>query len=82
MYARGICKDFQEIFGRFEINHYICSVDLFINFKCIRMKKENCVSQKCRFVLFLHKKSIFLFQDFANNRNFAIFAPNMAYEVQ
>lgn len=23
------------------------------------MKKENCVSQKCRFVLFLHKKSIF-----------------------
>ena len=46
------------------------------------MKKDNCVSQKCRFVLFLHKKSIFLFQDFANNRNFAIFAPNMAYEVQ
>ena len=31
---------------------------------------------------FFAQKEHFLFQDFANNRNFAIFAPNMAYEVQ
>ena len=46
------------------------------------MKKEYRVLKKFRFVLFLHKKSIFKLQNFANNRNFAIFTPHMAYEVQ
>ncbi len=34
------------------------------------------------FVLFLHKVSTFLLQNLVNNRNFAIFAPHLAYEVQ
>lgn len=38
--------------------------------------------KKCRFVRFLHKGSVFMLQNFANNRNFAIFAPQLAYEVQ
>ena len=46
------------------------------------MKQGNRVFKKCRFVPFLHRKGIFRFQNFANNRNFTIFAPHMAYEVQ
>ena len=38
--------------------------------------------KKCGFVLFLHKRSIFMLQNLVNNRNFAIFAPHLAYEVQ
>ena len=38
--------------------------------------------KKCRFVLFLHKRSIFMLQNLVNNRNFSIFAPHLAYEVQ
>lgn len=33
-------------------------------------------------VHFLHKKSTFMLQNLANNRNFAIFAAHLAYEVQ
>ena len=36
----------------------------------------------CRFVQFLHKRSVFMLQNLVNNRNFAIFAPRLAYEVQ
>ena len=38
--------------------------------------------KESRFVRFLHKRSIFMLQYFVNNRNFAIFAPHLAYEVQ
>ena len=38
--------------------------------------------KKCRFVRNPHKKSNFVLQNFANNRNFAIFAPHLAYEIQ
>ena len=38
--------------------------------------------KKSRFVRNPHKKSIFMLENFANNRNFAIFAPHLAYEVQ
>jgi hypothetical protein len=38
--------------------------------------------KKCRFVRNPQKKSIFMLENFANNRNFAIFAPHLAYEVQ
>ena len=38
--------------------------------------------KKCRFVRFLHKRSIFMPQNLVNIRNFAIFAPHLAYEVQ
>jgi hypothetical protein len=38
--------------------------------------------KKCRFVRNPYKKSIFMLENFANNRNFAIFAPHLAYEVQ
>ena len=38
--------------------------------------------RKCVFGLFEHKKSTFLNHNLVNNRNFAIFAPHMAYEVQ
>lgn len=38
--------------------------------------------RESRFVLFLHKVSTFLLQNLVNNRNFAIFAPRLAYEVQ
>ena len=38
--------------------------------------------RKCRFVRFLHKRSVFMLQNLVNNRNFAIFAPRLAYEVQ
>ena len=38
--------------------------------------------RRCRYMLSWRKKSIFMIQDFAINRNFAIFAPHLAYEVQ
>ena len=38
--------------------------------------------KKCRFVRFLYKRSVFMLQNLVNNRNFAIFAPRLAYEVQ
>ena len=38
--------------------------------------------KKCRFVRNPHKRSNFMLQNFVNNRNFAIFAPHLAYEVQ
>ena len=44
--------------------------------------KQNRNFKKCRFVRFMHPKSIFMLQNFENNRNFAIFAPWLAYEVQ
>ena len=34
--------------------------------------------RKCRFV----RRSVFMLQNLVNNRNFAIFAPHLAYEVQ
>lgn len=40
------------------------------------------IFKKCRFVPISHKKSFFMLENFANNRNFAIFAPRLAYEVQ
>jgi len=39
-------------------------------------------NKKCRFVRFLYKRSVFMLQNLVNNRNFAIFAPRLAYEVQ
>ena len=45
------------------------------------MRKKQCF-KKCRFVRNPHKNSIFMLQNFVNNRNFAIFAPHLAYEVQ
>jgi hypothetical protein len=44
--------------------------------------KKNQNDKKRRKVLFLHKKSVFMLQNFVINRNFAIFAPHLAYEVQ
>ena len=44
--------------------------------------KKNQIDKKRRKVHFLHKKSDFMRQNFVNNRNFAIFAPHFAYEVQ
>lgn len=38
--------------------------------------------KKCRFVRFLHKRSVFMLQNLVINRNFAIFAARLAYEVQ
>ena len=38
--------------------------------------------KKCRFVLIVHKKSIFILKSLLINRNFAIFAPHLVYEVQ
>lgn len=38
--------------------------------------------KKCGFVQFVHKKSIFMLKSLLINRNFAIFAPHLAYEVQ
>lgn len=38
--------------------------------------------RKCRIVRFLHKRSTFMLQNLVNNRNFAIFASHLAYEVQ
>jgi hypothetical protein len=38
--------------------------------------------KKCRFVRFLYKRSVFMLQNLVNNRNFAIFAQRLAYEVQ
>ncbi len=43
---------------------------------------KNLNYRNCRFVRFSHKMSIFMPQKFVNNRNFAIFAPHLAYEVQ
>lgn len=44
--------------------------------------KKNQNFKKRGNVLFLHRKSTFMLQNFAINRNFAIFAPHLAYEVQ
>lgn len=38
--------------------------------------------KKCRFVQNPHKERIFMLENFANNRNFAIFAAHLVYEVQ
>ncbi len=38
--------------------------------------------KKCRFVLIVHKKSIFMLKSLLINRNIAIFAPHLVYEVQ
>ena len=44
--------------------------------------KKNQIFKKRRNVHFMHMKGIFMLQNFVNNRNFAIFAPHLAYEVQ
>ena len=44
--------------------------------------KKNQIFKKRRNVHFLYMKGIFMLQNFVNNRNFAIFAPHLAYEVQ
>ena len=38
------------------------------------------IFKKRRIVRNPHEKSIFMLQNFANNRNFAIFAPRLVYE--
>ena len=44
--------------------------------------KRNQNFKKRGNVHFLHRKCIFMCQNFAINGNFAIFAPHLAYEVQ
>ena len=44
--------------------------------------KKNQNFKKRGNVHFLHRKGIFMCQNFVINRNFAIFAPHLAYEVQ
>ena len=44
--------------------------------------KKNLYYWKIKFVRFWHKKGTFLLHYLVNNRNFAIFAPQLAYEVQ
>ena len=44
--------------------------------------KKNQNFKKKRNVNFLHMKGIFMCQNFVITRNFAIFAPHLAYEAQ
>lgn len=44
--------------------------------------KKNQYYKKRVFVHYLHRKSTFLLQNLVINRNFAIFATCLAYEVQ
>lgn len=55
------------------------SKDFSTNFLRLEKKHRETVPL-CE--LFLHKVSTFLLQNLVNNRNFAIFAPHLAYEVQ
>ena len=75
-----------EKFADIRKSTYLCSVMdnnsrlvLLLNFETM---KNNLYYRKCRFVRFLHKMITFMLQNFVNNRNFAIFAPQLAYEVQ
>ena len=43
---------------------------------------KNQNDKKIGIVQFRHRKSIFMLKNLLNNRNFAIFAPRLAYEVQ
>ena len=77
---------FDEMFGSIKGIAYLCNVDgksitilVTLNYEDYGNNSELQEMQICGF---LHKRSVFMLQNLVINRNFAIFAARLAYEVQ